>query len=115
MPVSSATARPSPNVRTARNQRDHRLPNRFGYGWGVALDHAQLGTGSLASGAVGVLSPDGFRVTEFTLPDRLPGWPEYFAGFAFAPDAPSVYGVTSAFRLIPIRTDGEIVASVPVY
>ena len=88
---------------------------RFGYGRGVSLDHTQLATGSLASGAVGVLSPDGFRVTEFKLADRLPGWPEYFAGFAFAPDAQSVYGVTSAFRLIHIRTDGEIVASVPVY
>ncbi len=88
---------------------------RFGYGRGISADHSQLITGSLASGAIGLLSPDDFRVTKFAIANRLAGWPEYFAGFAFAADGKSVYGVTSAFRLIHIRIDGKIIAEVPVY
>ncbi len=88
---------------------------RFGYGRAASADHTRLATGSLAAGVVGVWTPDGLQTTKFALKDRLRGWPEYFADFAFAPDGQSVYGVTSAFRLIHIRHDGSIVSSTPVY
>ncbi len=105
------------NVRVDGQGRIHPLEGfpRFGYGRGISADHSQLITGSLASGAIGLLSADDFHVTKFAVANRVPGWPEYFAGFAFAADGESVYGVTSAFRLIHIQSDGKIIAETPVY
>jgi hypothetical protein len=46
--------------------------------------------------------------------DRLPGWPEYYKGFGFGPDG-TVYGVTTAYRLVRINKNGEAEKVVPVY
>lgn len=52
--------------------------------------------------------------TEFPRDQRLPGWPEYFYGFAAAEDG-TIFGWTSASRLAKIAPDGKLLEIKPVY
>ncbi len=86
----------------------------FAYGRGLSTDHSRIVTGGLAAGSLGRLTPDGLSVVPFNVTNRLRGWPEYFADFAFAP-GDLVYGVTSSFRIIRINEGGHVTAEAPVY
>lgn len=81
------------------------------YGAGVAPDGKSIAGGSLRDGAILSLG-DGSEKT-FKL-ESLDGWPEYFEVFAFAPDG-SVYGGTTAYRLIHVGADGAIKTAKPVF
>ena len=74
-------------------------------------DRKTLLTGGLRDGTLTNL--ENMNMVEFQI-SRLPGWPEYFAGFAVHKDG-TVYGVTSSFRLIKISKEGKVEKEVPVY
>lgn len=86
-------------------------PVSFNYGIAVSPDQTRIAVGTLRDGAVMSLE-DGSSLP-FAL-DSLEGWPEYFEGFVFAPDG-SVYGGTSAYRLVHVGADGSLLAVEPVY
>lgn len=81
------------------------------YGRGVAHDRKSFLVGGLRNGTYVVL--DGMQKVKFSL-DQLPGWPEYFAGFAVEPDGTG-WGVTSACRLVKVGRDGRVMKAGPVY
>ncbi len=84
--------------------------NSFNYGIGYSIKNKLLVTGGLANGTVTQLDTGeqrGFRI------NRIGGWPEYFKGFAVAADG-TIYGTTTAYRLVRISPDGAVKA-VPVY
>ena len=88
-----------------------KLDNSFNYGIGVSADQKILLTGGLADGTytkVADLAKARFQ------PDRLPGWPEYFKGFATAADG-TAYGSTSGYRIIKINPGGGFDKSYPVF
>jgi hypothetical protein len=60
-----------------------------------------------------VIHRAGGKVERFTV-DALPGWPEYFSRFVVAGDG-TVYGVTTAFRLVRVSKRGKVEKAVPVY
>lgn len=82
----------------------------YNYGRASSPDGKTVVGGGLRSGAIG--APGG-ATAKFEV-DSLPGWPEYYAGFAFAPDG-TCYGVTSASRLVRITKDGKVEAAVPIF
>ena len=85
------------------------------YGRGSSADHALVVMGGLANGSINRITPEGVEAVAFRIADRLRGWPEYFADFAFGPENRQVYGVTSASRLIRMSPGGRVEQSVPVY
>lgn len=87
------------------------LAHGFNYGVGVSEDHGQIYGGSMASGSrttVADLVGVKFQI------DRLPGWPEYFRGFAVGPDGTG-YGTTSGYRLVRFGPTGTVDRAVPVF
>ncbi len=86
-------------------------PVSYNYGMGIAPDQTRIAVGSLRDGGVVTLadgSSAGFKL------DAEAGWPEYFEGFTFAPDG-SIYGGTSAYRLVHVAPDGTLQKVVPIY
>jgi len=86
-------------------------PTSYNYGIGVAPDQARVALGGLRDGSLVTLA-DQAAVT-FRL-DDLPGWPEYYKGFAFAPDG-SVYAGTTSYRIVHIGADGSLLLAKPVF
>jgi hypothetical protein len=74
-------------------------------------DGLDLVSGGLRKGTF--YDPASLTTKPFTI-NTLPGWPEYFLGFDFSPQG-LAYGVTSAYRLVIIRPDGNILQVVPVF
>lgn len=83
----------------------------YNYGRGWSADGKLAIGGGLRSGAICTL--DGGTAVKFEV-DRLPGWPEYWAGFCPASDG-GFWGVTSASRLVKISKDGKIESAGPVF
>ena len=84
--------------------------NSYNYGIGYSVRNNTLVTGGLARGTIVLL--DSGQTRSFQA-NRIGGWPEYFKGFAVAADG-TVYGGTSAYRLVRVSPDGTTKA-VPVY
>ena len=87
------------------------LDNSFNYGLGRSADQKVLMSGGLANGAY--TEVDGLNQTKFQI-DKLPGWPEYFQGFAVHGDG-TAYGGASAYRVIKILKGGKVDQSVPIF
>jgi hypothetical protein len=87
------------------------LDNSFNYGIGIGPDQKVVLTGGLRNGTY--TQADGLKMHKFSI-DQLPGWPEYFKGFA-VDAAGTGYGATTGYRLIQIQPDGKIARSVPVH
>lgn len=85
----------------------------FNYGVGWSTNGMTIVTGSLADGYI---SREGAKPIEFRFKgdDRLPGWPEYFFGFAIAPDG-TIFGVTSGQRIARISPTGKILKVRPYF
>ena len=85
--------------------------NSYNYGAGVSSDHKRFATGGLRD--LTYVELDGLKMLKQKI-SSLPGWPEYFKGFGFGPDG-SLYGVTTAYRLVVISPQGKLVKVVPIY
>lgn len=85
-------------------------PAGYQYGIGLSPDHREVFVGGLATGCTATVGGEASPV--FNL-DRLPGWPEYFKGFASTPDG-TVYAATTAFRIVRIKRANNEVTAVPV-
>lgn len=83
----------------------------YNYGRGFSADGAFAINGGLRHGAVTTL--DGGTGVKFEV-DRLPGWPEYWAGFCSSSEG-GFWGVTSASRLAKFTKDGKVEWVGPVY
>jgi hypothetical protein len=83
----------------------------YNYGLGVSADQTEAAGGSLRDGTLADLGAG--TSAEFKLDDQ-DGWPEYFEGFAFAPDG-TLFGGTTAYRLAKISSTGQIQLTKPVY
>ncbi len=83
----------------------------YGLGWS-ASGKVYL-AGSLAQGFYCRL---GQEPVEFVIPkgDLLPGWPEYFHGFAVRSDG-TAFGVTGAGRMAEISSEGKFVRILPFF
>lgn len=88
-----------------------RAGRSFSYGAGVAPDRKSFLSGGLAAGAR--VTAEGIAPTPFNVPS-ITGWPEYFEGFGFGPDGTG-YGVTTAYRLVVIDSQGQVKKVVPIY
>jgi len=86
-------------------------PSSFNYALGTDAGQGQVAVGSLRDGAIVALA-DGAAL-EFAI-DQGRGWPEYFKGYAFAPDG-SLWGGTTAYRLVHIGADGAVLAIKPIF
>lgn len=86
-------------------------PVSYNYGLGSDAAQGRVAVGSLRDGGIVTLA-DATSVT-FTI-DQGRGWPEYFKGFAFAPDG-ALWGGTTAFRLVHVGADGTLIAVKPVF
>jgi len=86
-------------------------PVSYNYGLGPDAAQARIAVGTLRDGGIVSLA-DGTSVT-FRI-DQSRGWPEYFEGFAFAPDG-SLWGGTTAYRLVHVGPDGTVIAAKPVF
>ncbi len=84
--------------------------NSYNYGIGYSVESNRLVTGGLAKGTIVLL--DSGKARSFQV-DRIGGWPEYIKGFAIAADG-TIYGGTSAFRLVRVSPDGTT-KTVPVF
>lgn len=82
------------------------------YGKLVSPDHDFFLSGTLGKGYI--VEGTTFAETKFDFPDRLKGWPEYLYGFAIAKDG-TIYGGTSAYRLMKISNDGKVLDMKPVH
>lgn len=80
------------------------LSGSYNYGIGVSPKQDLIMVGGLRDGALTTV--DGMNATSFRVQD-LPGWPEYFKGFC-SDDNGTVYGSTSAYRVIKIKKSGQI-------
>lgn len=81
------------------------------YGKLASPDHDFFLSGTLGKG----FKVDGttFAETRFDFADALKGWPEYLYGFAIAGDG-TIYGGTSAYRMMKISSDGKVLDMKPV-
>lgn len=82
------------------------------YGELTSDDHSYFLVGSLSKGAI--VDTATLGETEFSFPNRLNGWPEYLYGFAIAPDG-TIYGGTSAYRMMKISRQGQVLDMKPVH
>ncbi|MFT3811253.1 MAG: hypothetical protein QM698_15180 [Micropepsaceae bacterium] len=87
------------------------LPVSYLYGFGVSRDGKTFAGGSLRDGSTYAAADGASKTFEA---DQREGWPEYFEGFGFAPDG-SVYGGTTAYRVIHVGPDGVIRTMKPVF
>jgi WD40 repeat protein len=85
--------------------------NSYNYGAGISRDSRFFATGGLRD--ITYTTTAGLAMKQAKI-GTLPGWPEYFLGFGFGPDG-TLYGVTSAYRLVKISPDGKLVKAVPIY
>jgi len=92
------------------NIRIFKIPHD-GYAIGLSANHGLIGSGSMFKGSYTKVK--GLESTEFEI-DRLPGWPEYFKGFAFDSEG-NAYGTTSAYRITKITPGGIVEKTVPIY
>ena len=83
----------------------------FNYGMGVSRDMKTIAAGGLAMGMI--MNTETKTSTSFKH-SRLPGFPEYFYGFAIGPDGVS-YGGTSAWRIIKISAEGKVISETPIF
>jgi hypothetical protein len=81
------------------------------YGRGISHDRKTFLVGGLRDGTY--VTIEGLQKLKFGL-DKLPGWPEYFAGFTFQADGTG-WGVTSACRLVKISKKGAILKAKAIY
>jgi hypothetical protein len=86
-------------------------PVAFNYALGTDAAQGRVAVGSLREGAIVDLADS--SAVEFDI-DQGRGWPEYFEGFAFAPDG-SLWGGTTAFRLVHVGADGKVMAAKPIF
>jgi hypothetical protein len=86
-------------------------PTSYNYGIGVAPDQTRVALGGLRDGSLVILADRSAVVFKL---DEVRGWPEYYKGFAFAPDG-SVYAGTTSYRLVHIGADGRLLAARPVF
>lgn len=86
-------------------------PTSYNYGIGVSPDQTRVAIGGLRDGSLVTLADGAAAIYEI---DDLPGWPEYYKGFAFAPDG-SVFAGTTSYRLVHIGADGTLIAVKPVF
>lgn len=87
------------------------LKNSFNYGLGIASDQSVILSGGLRKASV--TKTTGMEGAPFEI-GQLPGWPEYFKGFAANADGPC-YGSTTAFRVIQFDRSGKVLKEVPCY
>jgi hypothetical protein len=88
-----------------------KLMHGLNYGHALNASHEQVAGGNLRSFSVTTLAD--LTGNQGKL-DKLPGWPEYFEGFAFAADG-TIYAGTSGYRVARIAANGTLEAVVPVY
>ncbi len=81
------------------------------YGYAFSRNGKVLVSGGLRKGAVTNIKEE--DSVEFEMP-RMGGWPEYFEGFAVGPKG-MIYGGTSAYRLIKLSPEGEVLKKISVY
>jgi WD40 repeat protein len=87
------------------------LQNSYNYGIGIAPDQKLIMTGGLRR--FSLTKTDSVAGVTGELP-KLPGWPEYFKGFAATTGGGAIYGATTAYRVVKIGSDGKVLAVVPV-
>ncbi|MHC4393099.1 MAG: YncE family protein, partial [Planctomycetota bacterium] len=87
------------------------LENSYNYGAGVSSDQKVILSGGLAKGSYTAI--EGLAAKTFKV-DKLPGWPEYFKGFAVATDGTG-YAGTSAYRVIKVKPDGSVEKAAPIF
>jgi len=93
------------------NTKMFQLLNSYNYGIGLSGNQESICTGGLAKATYTKVK--GLESKELKI-DKIPGWPEYFKGFAFDSEG-NAYGTTSAYRILKIKPDGTIAKAVPVY
>lgn len=81
------------------------------YALGLSPDSKTVVVGSAGEGSIGGF--EGAKWQSFRI-DRVRGWMEFFGSFAVGRDG-TVYGVTSAFRLVKVSAGGKVEKVVPVY
>ena len=82
------------------------------YGELASVDNSYFLVGTLGKGQI--VQTDTMAETEFAFPDRLKGWPEYLYGFGIAPDG-TIYGGTSAYRMIKVSPQGQVQEIKPIH
>ena len=87
------------------------LDNSFNYGTGFSPDQNVLMTGGLATGTRTKAADLGKTLFKIA---PVPGWPEYFKGFALNADG-TAFGSTSAYRIHRIAPNGMVEKSAAVY
>ena len=94
-----------------------RMPHGLNYGWARSEDGLRIVTGGMARGSIAQLGQNAVASTQnakqFSA-QKLPGWPEYFKGFAFGIDG-SIFGATSGYRIIKIDPSNTVVSETPIY
>jgi hypothetical protein len=86
-------------------------PSSFNYALGTDAAQSRVAVGSLRQG--GIVNLSNSAAVAFDI-DQERGWPEYFKGYAFAPDG-SLWGGTTSYRLVHIGADGKVIAIKPVF
>ena len=81
------------------------------YGYVFSADGSKLISGGLRKGAITDFKNDESITFELK---KIGGWPEYFEGFAIGPKG-NIYGGTSAYRLMKLSPDGEVLKEVPIF
>ncbi len=84
----------------------------YNYGIGGSVTAQRLVLGGLRTGAT--INTETGAITKFSIQRLGGGWPEYFKSFAVAKDG-TVYGTTTAYRLVKILPDGQVDKVVPVH
>lgn len=87
------------------------LAHGLNYGAGMSEDRGVVMGGGLAS--VSRTTVADLAGVKLRL-DKLPGWPEYMRGFAFAMDGVG-YGATSGYRVVRVSAEGKLEKAAPVY
>lgn len=82
------------------------------YGEMAGSDHSYFLTGTLGDGYI--VDTATLKETGYSFPKRLKGWPEYVYGFGIAADG-TIYGGTSAYRIIKVAPSGDVQAMKPVF
>ena len=102
------------NLAISPNNKDVRLfkTEAFGhYGYTFSNDGSVLVSGGLRKGAITNFAKD--QSTKFEI-KKIGGWPEYFEGFAIGPKG-NIYGGTSAYRLLKLSPEGDVMGEAPIF